>query len=155
VVPPNFPKTIAAAAPDDVWILSENGLYRGNGQAAGPWVAVTGGPANPYDLWAAGPNEVWALGQIRDANATPAAWHWNGQTWSSTPFPSTSGEHLGGTGPSDVWVLTMLDALHWDGQALSPSVLGAGFTGTVVAGSGPGDVWIGGAAGMVLHRGAR
>lgn len=98
-------------------------------------------------VWAAGPEDVWAVG------APGIATHWDGKGWQV--YRSATEQTLlaiWGTRSDDVWAVGRLGAVvRWNGKAWQP--VGTGLKQHLVAvwGSSPNDVWVGGFDGALLH----
>jgi hypothetical protein len=99
---------------------------------------------------------VWAL-SYGDMSGT-TVWHWDGQTWSTSPLPpgggAAGGYALGGSGPSDVWAVgDKGNIAHWDGCAWSalPIADGGGVNLHAVWADSPADAWAVGDTGTTLH----
>jgi len=114
-----------------------------------------------YGVAAAGPSDIWAVGQRNDATSdTPLAEHWDGRSWSVASVPSAglTGGELQAVAVSDgqVWAVGQSDDAahqafpliehlsHGTWTAQQPAGLGTGFSdvnGVAVAGR---TVWIAG-----------
>ena len=64
--------------------------------------------------WAAGADDVWAVG------LTGVAVHWDGAQWSSMPTSTPILRGVYGFTTNDVWLVGRQRALHWDGVQLAP-----------------------------------
>jgi hypothetical protein len=130
---------MAAPAPNDLWLLTSNGVARFDGST---WSRTTfpglGGldstASGLLDLEVVSPDDAWATGSVYDASTQtwgPVLFHWDGITWSDIDARSVGvGEDFGlvaisAWAPDDVWVAGMTSedrrgrplALHWDGTA--------------------------------------
>ena len=120
---------ITGAGPDDVWILrGTNSVLHWDGST---WISRLPQIENLKGIWAPGPNELWVVGD--------GVSHWIGTGWSPLRIPNilinTPFTAVGGSGPTDVWVLAagyamkvganngdLTEALSssWHAAALSP-----------------------------------
>lgn len=111
---------VHALAPDDVYASGENGTIIHYDGAAFTRMA-TPGTFVVFGMWAAGPDDVWAVGG--QGGAMGFVWHFDGSVWTDVPLPAG---HPGaavfkvwGTGPRDVWFCGLMGTLmHWDGSVL-------------------------------------
>jgi hypothetical protein len=92
-------RAISGTGPADVWILrGRNSVLHWDGLS---WISRQPLVDNLVDIWAPGPNEVWVVGD--------AVSHWRGDGWSPPRIPfaigSTPFTAVGGSGPTDVWIL--------------------------------------------------
>ena len=56
-------------------------------------------------MWASGPDDVWAVGVDNDSEAGTMR-RWNGTKWESQDISGSSSLWgVGGTGPTDVWMV--------------------------------------------------
>lgn len=130
------------------------------------WTRVeTGLEPNLWDVWGAGSEDVWAVGE------GGGMIHWDGRTWTGASRGTNAYFHqIWGSGPSDVWVggkyesatsgtgpFDRFPLLHWDGARWSQSSIGQEGYPLSISGSGPDDVWVvgrplDGSKGPVLHR---
>jgi hypothetical protein len=104
---------ISGFGPDDVWILrGRSSVLHWDGST---WISRQPQVDNLQGIWAPGPNEVWIAGD--------GVSHWIGTGWSPLRIPdiliNTSFTAVGGSGPTDVWVLAAGYALkvapnNWD-----------------------------------------
>jgi hypothetical protein len=157
---------VAAVAADDAWAVGRFGADRilhWNGTAWRP-VEVSGLPASAelVAVAAAGPADVWAVGQ-RDIGSRwrSFAVHWDGTAWSVVPTwrppddVHTDYEAVSVAGPDDVWVSgfrydistgqgqSIVD--HWDGLRWTrvrglDDVFSEGVTDLTAV--SPTDVWV-------------
>lgn len=115
---------VVALAHDDVWAVGD---YR---NVAGPYRAITyhwdgsswshiPSPIEDLpnssleDIAAAGPNDIWAVGNAADAGVI--LMHWDGSRWSLVQSPPNSGGSLAAAGPDDLWLSGWNGFWHWDG----------------------------------------
>jgi hypothetical protein len=92
-------RAISGTGPDDVWILrGRNSVLHWDG---GNWISRQPLVDNLVDIWAPGPNEVWVVG---DGLA-----RWSGTGWGAPRIPfmisNAPFTAVGGSGPTDVWIL--------------------------------------------------
>ena len=162
----NILGAVDVAGPDDVWavgyMIGDGGeLFaladHWDGEA---WTAeLVPSPPSEFrvllDVAAAGPDDVWAVGEwLQDEpyGPHPLVVHWDGSSWSVVPTPDPGGGLQGVTAiaPDDVWAvghdstesnLTM----HWNGSSWSvvpaPRIGDRANFLTAVAGSATDDVW--------------
>lgn len=114
------------------------------------WCTQTlpGGPARETTFaatWAAGADDVWAVG------LTGVAVHWDGAHWASVPTNTPILRGVYGFATNDVWMVGRQRALHWDGAQLTPHELAVDGELTDVFGTGPGDVWTVSTGGDTAH----
>jgi hypothetical protein len=165
----NILTAVDAAGPGDVWAV---GYTIGDGAVhlalaehwdGSEWTAELLPSPSPgfnvlLDVAAAGPDDVWAVGERLSEDfltSFPLIEHWDGESWSVVPAPEVEGSLNGVAAISadDVWAVgvgrggdveTNL-TLHWDGAAWSvvtaPRIGSRGNYLTAVAGTGPNDVW--------------
>lgn len=96
---------VGGTGPDDVWAVSSSGgIWHYDGT---DWsVSIQEAPGtNPEfrGVWAAGPSEVWAVGQRQQS---PVIWHYDGSSWTEVvdlPASEVTLWSVAGTGPQDVW----------------------------------------------------
>jgi hypothetical protein len=130
---------ISATSSTDVWAI---GYYRSQGgQDRGlalHWDGVKWSDvpmAQPPDnvrlelksLVAVTPDDAWAVGTLNGHGTSPAAEHWDGQTWSMVDglAPATALSGVDATSPDDVWVVGATSdnepySAHWDGGSWTP-----------------------------------
>src|SRR5687768_13891657 len=163
---PGTLRGVDVVASDDVWAVgytydppAQTMIMHWDGTAwtTIPSPSIAGTPNYLYAVAAAGPNDVWAVGEAADQ---PLALHWNGTVWSIVPTPDLEHGVLNGVavaGPNDVWAVGTFGnydaynlALHWDGtewtQVTTPnpaSYINRLQAITVVS---PSDIWAAGAS---------
>jgi hypothetical protein len=121
-------QAIAALTANDIWAVGYAGNTPNPYQTlvehwdGGAWKVVlnpnpgTGSRAF-WGVAAAGPTDVWAVGQYNSLTASLIE-HWNGFTWSVVPSPNV-GMLLGIVvrAPNDIWASSFgAFVLHWDGS---------------------------------------
>jgi hypothetical protein len=162
----NFLHGADVAGPDDVWAV---GFFIGDGGVhltlakhwdGAAWTAMQ--PPNPspefnvlLDVAAAGPDDVWAVGQRLEEDfvtSHPLIEHWDGSSWSVARAPDVPGGSLAGVAavaPDDVWAVGQVGeddlTMHWNGTVWSvvpaPEIGSRPNSLTAVAGSARDDVW--------------
>jgi len=94
------PRGIWSISQDDAWIVGDyrNAALHWDGNA---WSVVATGHSGPLsDVWASGPDDVWAVG------AGGTILHWNGNSWTRVDSGTTGNlTHVWGSGPRDIWVV--------------------------------------------------
>ena len=144
---------ILGSGPNDLWIVSNNGVMRGNGNA---WTPVTFDPPNcqiatmypnnqDVGLWVSGANDVFA------AIFTHYVLHWDGMQWTCFDVhDNRMVNSLWGSAPDDVWG-TMITSPgytgYWDGTNwyhADDNLNGC------IGGGARGDFWVVGTA-LVHH----
>jgi len=145
---------ILGSGPNDLWIVSNNGVMRGDGNT---WAPVTFDPPNytlpplyPNNqnvaLWVSGANDVFV------ADFTHDVIHWNGMQW--TYFDTGDNRmvnSLWGSAPDDVWGTMIISAGYtgyWDGTTWHHSL--DGNVAGRIGGGARGDFWVVGSA-LVHH----
>ena len=155
-------RSIWAAAPDDVWIVTmHEGVVRWNGDE---WSRpqITGKIYLPQGVWGAGPRDVWVVG-----NQRACVMRWNGVEWSKVDlgvawsYDALDLSCIWGSGPRDVWIggscrpgigpCDVFDpygggeargvVLHWDGARWSRPAVIAREPINRLWGAGADDVW--------------
>jgi hypothetical protein len=172
---------ISARNASDVWALGT--LINGSGEAlyalhfdGVSWTSsliqqpVYGQPLRPAAIAAAGPNDVWAIGNS-SVSEQPVVFHWNGTAWSVSAIPNL-GDYPTLTGfavrgSNDVWASGNLlvdvttptphrrtQSLHWNGTAWSivPTVTTEAFLNGAAAVPGSSRVWMVADTGLILTR---
>lgn len=136
----------------DVWVAGEDSegdatFLHYDGQS---WSApmTGGGQEPPTGLYAASPNDVWAVGE----ECAPA--HWNGTSWSALPSREARTlfdvGSIWGSSSSDVWAVGLSTVVHFDGTTWTPvPITSEDVVG--VSGSGSLDVWMVTERGKILH----
>jgi hypothetical protein len=95
---PGIIETVAAIAPNDVWVAWDRNVFRWDGIA---WTALPS-PGRVLDLAAHAPNDVWAAGGVLA--------HWDGKKWTTIALkpglPKGSALNALAIAPSrDVWTV--------------------------------------------------
>ena len=152
---------MAGSGPGDIWAV---GLSEATGAGAivhgdgATFKAVSGGGAGAWvGVWAAAPDDAWAVGAALSGGSVVAGTlHWDGTKWSPVALgsPPPPGVLWGvwGSGPRDVWAVgEMGSTFHWDGDAWTAVPTGTKQRLVRVWGTGPGDVWAVGDFGTILH----
>jgi hypothetical protein len=173
---------VAAVGPRDVWAVGWREALSGTSALGNNqtliehwdgtvWSLVPSPNPSPdqanrlVGVAAAGPNDVWAVGQ---AGAQPLLIHWDGARWMEVSIPSvpdaaTGLDSIAVTGPTDIWILGHYypnngdwgaAIIHWDGQSwtltkltapmFDPNLTGAILTLRAIAATSPSDAWIAG-----------
>lgn len=133
---------ITGTSASDVWIASEDNTWHFDGTT---WNALWTGTYDDINAFAAaGPGDVWALG---DAGARL---HYDGTAWSEVSEPLHGNGGLWATSDSDVWVARYDGISHWDGATWTDVAGVSGFYNGIWA-SGPSDVWAVGLFDTVEH----
>jgi hypothetical protein len=145
-----------AVAPGQAYALGEDALYRIAGETITPIsIPIDPDEQEAYDLWAAGPRDVWITasgGQIL---------HYDGARFSTELIPGMRDDAraIWGSSDRDVWVTSDSGLYHFDGGSWShvrqPSVDLDGAQLTALAGSGPNDVWAVGTSNVFHFDGSR
>jgi hypothetical protein len=152
------------SSPTDVWALGGSGaLFHFDGFTWSAWKGSDGGQPNigsdmgyggyfNFPIWGASSSDVWAC-----EGSSP--FHYDGSRWDPDESPVDAGgaessygecDAVGGTGPSDVWMLVDLGApvgpysgaVHWNGNtwdAPSAAKITAGLMG--LWSPAPGEFW--------------
>lgn len=143
---------VAALSPDNVWAVGSynNGVTfpnNTNSKLILHWdgkvwkVSMKGGIGQLNGVWATGPNDVWAVGEMgRGQNAgVSVVHHWNGTGWSETPIGTPFLNDVVALSPDDVWIAGSA-IYHWDGRqwALSERNTGEKFGLLALA---PNNIW--------------
>ena len=137
---------VARIATHDVWAvgLSNNSWWGHNQTLAEHWdgkawsrVAtpdpIPGGQQELWGVYAAGANDVWAVGDTYPSTQHTLIEHWNGSAWSVVPSPNLTNDDalhsIAGRGPDDIWAVgtatydsanrTVVLAEHWNGKRWS------------------------------------
>jgi hypothetical protein len=160
-------KAVAAVSANEVWAVGRysntaNGqlqtlIMRWNGNQ---WSVVNSpnvGTGFNYleGVAAAGPNDVWAVGQWSDLGPKSLILRWNGSQWNVVAVdPNLTNAHslyaVTAISANDVWAVGTNNsealALHWDGQAWTrvpgPSIGGTNYAiWYAVSGTSSSDVW--------------
>ena len=81
---------------------------------------TTPGTGTVYGIWAAAPDDVWAVGGVGAGNGF--AWRYDGSAWTSVDLPDLGGHGLfkvWGNASDDVWMVGAAGTmLHWDGSTV-------------------------------------
>lgn len=113
---------VHARTSSDVLVGGENGtIVRYDG--ASFTRMTTPGTGIVFGMWAAGADDVWAVGG-QSGGTAGFVWHWDGSAWRDVPLPAGHPDaavfKVWGLGPSDVWFCGLMGTLlHWDGSALT------------------------------------
>lgn len=100
----------------DVWLVGERGRivhWDGTRFEERP----SGTTATLFGVWAAAPNDAWAVGGTPDAPASPndVVLHWDGATWKPETLPQTNKSALfkvWGANANDLWIVGE-NAIMW------------------------------------------
>jgi hypothetical protein len=102
------------------------------------------------DVAAAGPDDVWAVGDQQKAGVVH---HWDGTTWSVVPVTCAPLYAVDASSANDVWAVGQAGTVvHWDGSTLSATTIPS--TPQALLGvwaGGATNVWVVGTAGMVAR----
>jgi hypothetical protein len=144
-----------------VWMVGEAGRYV---RLDGGEVAESGdvGVDVPlWGVWAAAPDDVWAVGgNARARDGLAAVFHYDGADWSQVALPELDRPGVAalfkvwGTSPDNVFAVGMVGAIvRWDGTAWTQLPSGVGDDLVSLWGRGPDDVVaVGGRGNGVLGR---
>jgi hypothetical protein len=124
--------TITGSGPRDVWIGGQTLLHwDGTG-----FTETTQGSEGSGHLFSLGRDDVWAA-------SIQAVRHFDGNGWSSPPFPSADyPTFVWGAARDDVWAAGGVAGLfHYDGRAWAPKTVGTGETIVQLGGNDGRDVW--------------
>jgi hypothetical protein len=135
--------SMSGTAADNLWIAGPNGAEQ---LTSAGWIVQNGGvDAGFASIWTPGPGEAWALSNdgfvYRFSNATK---------WSQVHAVSTNtvlfdDKAIWGSGPNDVYAMSIIDMQHWDGGAWGGApgpVTESPKQGVFAWGSGPDDVYV-------------
>jgi hypothetical protein len=128
---PRAPVSMSATSANDIWVLtSENDIIHFDGsdwtEMIVPKLFLLHNHAK--DLYAARPDDVWALGYGGDQRGEYIGYvhHWDGASWTAVPTPfegqdQTFFRGIDGSAANDVWIVGYINysqtvALHWDGN---------------------------------------
>jgi hypothetical protein len=130
------PHAIAAAGPDDAWLIRGTTTPTLEHVVSNVWSPVTGVPPAIYrDIWAAGPSAIFVA--TDDAGVLA----WDGTSWSTLGTLADPLTTIDGSRADDIWVATTTGALHhWTGTAWVPVVVDIDVKRIQV--EGPDDVWV-------------
>lgn len=154
-----FKSSIWGSGPSDVYALSTFDLSHYDGNT---WTEIElddGSPAGgDGQVWGTSSSDVWLM------NGDDAAHHFDGSTWTSTPFELGDFEAVWGIGDT-IWAAGSPGAIiKFDGdwESLAMQRIGAPYLQQMVAvhGSSANDVWVvghqlgeGGSTGLIYHIG--
>lgn len=102
-----WPDTIAAAAPNDLWISGRIGVgddywvWRWDGHT---WQRWGFGNAEIDDVAVVGPDDVWVAQQVYAGDAQVRLSHWDGHTWTQRTVPDMAFLSDLDAAPGNVWV---------------------------------------------------
>jgi hypothetical protein len=115
------------------------------GSAAFCWINPLPQGSSLVGLWAAGPDDAWAVGPLG------AALHWDGHALTPVPVPTAAPlRAVWGSAADDVWAAG--DAvLHYDGRTWSAAAGAPVGSWNAVRGAGRGEVWLVGAGGAAAR----
>jgi hypothetical protein len=161
-------QAIGGSSAGDVWVIGSTGFAHYNGSAwttdqpylpAGYSLTGSGYPASVY---AAGPDNAWAVVPVSGGASQTLLEHFDGTSWSQANAPVTAGNtvsQLTGTGPGDVDAVSAnvsgaaAQILHFDGSGWSAeTVPGLSRVAGIVpnlAVTGPGDALVTGLQGFL------
>jgi hypothetical protein len=127
---------IAAAGPDDAWVILGTIAPVVEHFIGGQWSPVLDLPAATYrDIWAATPTAVFVA--THDAGVLA----WNGATWQPVGALVDALTRIEGSSSDDLWVVTTAGELrHWNGAGWSPVAVEINVKKVYV--TGPDDVWV-------------
>jgi hypothetical protein len=130
------PHAIAAAGPDDAWVIRGTLAPTLEHFAGGQWSPVVDAPAATYrDVWAASASAVFVA--TDDAGVLA----WNGATWQTVGVLGDALTRIEGSGSDDLWVVTTTGELrHWNGIGWSPIAVDINVKKVYV--TGPDDIWV-------------
>ena len=147
---------VAALAPDDVYAVGDVTAFDASGD--GPFILHFDGTswspmdvptfaypsATLWDVFAAGPDDIWAVGQYTEteppAVGLPLTLHYDGSSWTQVPAPVGPGTAwlwgVDGSGPCDAWAVGLSG-----GEVYAQSLAAPGTVCQTDLGfGGPGDV---------------
>lgn len=161
VFPPALPnnrdwRTVWAFAPNDAWVGGQYGTVAHFDGTA--WTILDCGfsstpfQADVLGFWAAGQNDLWAVGgRFSSTRNSAEVSHWNGTSWTASAITTAGAlQAVWGAGPNDVWAVGQ-GVVHFDGTAWSSVTVPTQQTLYAVWGSAANDVWAVGAGGTILH----
>lgn len=148
----------------DVWVVGNAGrALRKRGDGA--FEPTDTGVEDPlWGVWAAAPDDVWAVGgdalRPADEDPRPLLMHFDGQAWAEVPLPELDRTppkalfKVWGTGPDNVIAVGGRGVLlRYDGSSWSQETVGTGDDLISLWGSGPEEIAVvGGRSGGVLSR---
>jgi hypothetical protein len=132
-------RSVAAAAPDDIWAVGGTGSmayyqtlvvhWNGQGWSRVPSPNISSRSNSLSSVAVRSANDAWAVGGA-SLNTVPAQAlivHWDGQQWSLVPGPSLSAAHyltaVAARAPDDAWAVGHSGdealVLHWNGTRWS------------------------------------
>jgi hypothetical protein len=146
--------SVAGTGPNDVWIAGQSIILHSSG---GAFSSAWSGSASLAGVWAATPNQVWAVG----AGGTILRLN-NGGNWKNDPSGTNNDLHaVWGTSASNVWVAGSGVILHSTGNSWSVEWSDGNAQVNSVHGCAADDVWAAGiystatsSNGLFLHRDA-
>jgi hypothetical protein len=134
---------VFVAGRNDAWVVGKS-PWHFDGTT---WTKkLVSGPASTssYDtIWGTGSKDVYAAGTFVMA-------HWDGVAWTPIDWMTASGEGLGGTTASDVFVAGS-DVKHWDGASWTSAPIGPKPSINALWVS-PTEIWAAGDYGAVLRK---
>ena len=167
---------LAGTGTRDIWSAGGNFIahWDGRGWGArqeGDDATVHQGTGQLFSLFAAGPDDVWAVGTggetepepggrhpgERRALPRPLILHWTGRAWARLSRPDANPtakvlRAVSGTSATNVWAVGDAGTiLHWDGKRWSTVSPSTHENLTAVAVDANGRVWIGGNNGTLLR----
>lgn len=128
-----------------------DGGTEGRWEEEGVWeVAVANGSTSLWDVWGAGPTEIWSGGT--SAGGGGFVVHGGGQAFDLVGYSGGAARAIWGTAGNDVWIAPYEGAMHhWDGVAWTPSP-GVEVQNLIgVGGSARDDAWAVGLDGAIFH----
>jgi len=131
-------RAISGTGPDDVWILrGTNSVLHWDGRS---WISRQPDIDRPVDIWAAGPDEAWVVGD-------DGVSHWDNGFWYRPRLPATFGSTpftaVNGSGPADVWMLAAGYVLKVsDDQQDVSVVMSSDWRAAALAPIATGGVWV-------------
>lgn len=151
-------------AGDEIWVAGNGGrILRRQGDGA--FEAMETGVEDPlWGIWAAAPDDVWAVGgdALKPAgeDPDPLLMHFDGEAWARIPMPTLDRTapkalfKIWGTGPDNVIAVGGRGVLlRYDGAEWRQELVGTGDDLISLWGSGPDDIAVvGGRSGGVLAR---
>ncbi|HET7228967.1 MAG TPA: hypothetical protein VFJ16_03160 [Longimicrobium sp.] len=141
---------------ENVYAVGEMGTilhFNGGGWAVDTTIAGV----SLYSVWGTGGEDVWAAGQAGgDGGGGGVLYHNDGSGWTEVADPEIAQTTLysgWSSSPTNVWIASGGDLLHWDGEAWTRTLVGSGAPLYGVAGTGASDVFAVGEIGTILHFG--
>jgi hypothetical protein len=129
---------IYALSASDVWLCNDTQVLHYDGATFTMTdVTTPTGLDGLTALWASSTSDVFVVGN--DAIVA----HYNGATWGRTIVGSPNKTSIWGSGPTDVYTMSVFELSHYDGATWTEVTLDGGATGDgQVWGTSASDVWV-------------